>query len=133
MKKSLAAALSLCMMLGTLTPALADDDALEKVVDGSLMVTRLGGVGAGMVIGPPVATLRETVKAYKEMTPGLADKVGGSDNGPVMLVSSVFTIPASMILGTLKGIYYGGKNGMIEGFNAPFGPASFSLDDDIED
>ncbi len=133
MKNSLAAALALCLGYGLFTPCLADDDTLEKVVDGSLVVTRLGGAGAGMVLGMPVAAARQTIKLYKSWTTAAADKVGGSDLGPACAAASLVTLPVSMVAGTALGIYYGGKNGIVEGFNAPFSPASFSLDENIED
>jgi hypothetical protein len=127
-KTKLAALLSLCMALGAYAPAFAADDGLQQAVDGSLMVTRVGGVGAGLVLGTPVAVVRETRKTYVDMTEKFADKVGDHSFGPSVLLASVFTIPASLVLGGLKGAYYGGKNAMTSGFSNPFAPASFSLE-----
>ena len=117
-------------MLAVSAPAQAADEPLEMVTQGSLMVTRLGGMGAGLVIGTPVAVVRESVKSYIDFTNGAADKVGvmgGKDNGPVCLVCSLVTLPAGLVVGSLKGLYYGGKNGVVTGFNQPFHPDSFSL------
>ena len=127
----LSQALCLLMSIGSISPALANDQPLEKVIDGSLMVTRIGGVGTGLVLGPPVASVKCSVKCYKDWTPAVADKVGGKcggkDCGPVMGVVSLVTLPASLMCGTSKGIYYGTKNAFTHGFNEPFSPASFSL------
>ncbi|MCC7528018.1 MAG: hypothetical protein IT342_05820, partial [Candidatus Melainabacteria bacterium] len=82
MKNLKAFALSAVMAAGLVTPALASDDGVEKVVDGSLIVTRMGGLGAGMVIGCPVAVTRQVVKSYKDLTEKCADKVGGHEFGP---------------------------------------------------
>lgn len=123
----LAAAASLAMVIGTIAPALADDTPLDKVVEGSLLVTRVAGVGSGVVLGTPVGVVRTVVKEYIGMTGAVADKVGGKDCGPCCLLVSVGTIPASLVWGGAKGVYYGGKNGIMHGFNEPFSPASFCL------
>ena len=127
---NLAAALSLLLSAGIIAPAFAADEPLQKAVDGSVMVTRVGGVGAGMVVGTPVAIVKQTVKSYVHMTKGLADKMpGGHDCGPCCLVASVATIPACLVVGPATGTYYGVKNGMKVGFSNPFSPQSFSLTD----
>ena len=127
-----AVTLSLFMALGTVAPALAaDQDALDKVVDGSLIVTRLGGLGAGLVIGCPIAAVRETASTYRSWTDTAADKVGGKmggkDSGPACALVSLVTLPAAMVVGGAKGIYYGTKNSFTHGFNEPFTQDSFSL------
>jgi hypothetical protein len=127
----LAAALSLLLAVGTMPGVLAADEPLEKVVDSSLLVTRVGGVGAGLVLGTPVAVTRCTVKSYKDLTVKVADKIGGKtggkDCGPCCLIVSVATLPAGIVWGGLTGSYYGGKNAFKVGFNQPFHPDSFSL------
>lgn len=127
----LAQALCFFVAIGSMSPAVANDESLDKVVDGSLIVTRVGGVGTGLVLGPPVASVKCSVKCYKDWTPALADKVGGKcggkDCGPVVGLVSLVTLPASLMCGTGKGIYYGSKNAFTHGFNEPFSPASFSL------
>jgi len=123
----LAAAASLGLIVGALTPVLADDGPLDKVVDGSLIVTRVAGTGAGLVVGTPVGIVRSVVKNYINMTNTAADKVGGKDCGPCCLLVSVGTLPASLVWGGLTGTYYGGKNAFTHGFNEPFSPASFCL------
>jgi hypothetical protein len=134
----LAAALSLLLMTATLSPAFAKDEegALDKSVQGGLMVTRVGGVGAGVVVGAPVAVVRETISSYIGMTGAVADKVGGKaggkDNGLATAVVSLVTVPAALVVGGAKGLYYGSKNGMMHGFNQPFSPSSFSISKDIE-
>lgn len=139
MKRSnLAAAFSLLLMVANLSPALAKDDegALDKSVQSGLMVTRVGGVGAGVVLGTPVAVVRETISSYIGLTEAAADKagggIGGKDSGIACAVVSLVTAPAAVVLGGAKGLFYGSKNGMVHGFNEPFSPASFSITKDIE-
>jgi len=125
--KLAAAAISMCMALGTVAPAFADSEAgLDHAVDGSLIVTRVFGMGAGLVLGTPVAVARETTKSYIDLTSGAADKVGGHDFMPSCILASFFSIPAAIVVGAGKGVYAGTKNG-INGFNTPFAQDSFSM------
>lgn len=130
--KKLSALFALCMALTSFAPAMADgDENLQKVVDGSLIITRVGGTGTALVLGTPVAATRRIANRYVGFTQGAADKVGGKlggkDCGPVMAVMSVFTIPAAILVGSAEGVYYSGKNSFDHGFNEPFSAASFSV------
>jgi len=131
-KKFNLAALAVVAMLGSSAPAMAaEEDGLEMATQGSLMVTRMGGIGAGLVIGTPVAITKQVGKTYVNYTQAAADKVGGKlggkDNGPVCAVVSLVTLPAALVVGGAKGTYYGTKNGVCNGFNTPFHPDSYSL------
>jgi hypothetical protein len=108
-------------------------DNMDHVVDGSLIVTRVGGVGAGLLFGVPVAAVRQSYKWYTTWTPELADHMGGKDFGPSCAAVSVVTLPASLIWGTVTGCYVGGKNGLNKGFTEPFNPSSFSITKDYEE
>lgn len=134
--KNLVALVALSIALGiTAGPVSAADSAssgLERAVDGSLIVTRVGGVGASLVLGTPVAIVRDTLHHYKTWTPDLADKVGGKDFGPSMGLVSLATVPASMVWGSVTGTFHGSKNAFEHGFNEPFSPKSFSLGSDYE-
>lgn len=128
----LGAALAIVLTLGSFSmPAMAEEEPLDMVTQGSLMVTRMGGIGAGLVVGTPIAVVRETYKSYVDFTQTAADKVGGKmggkDSGPVCAAVSLVTLPASIIVGGAKGIFYGTKNGVWTGFQQPFHPDSFSL------
>ena len=126
-----AALLVAATLVGIVAPAMAEDEALDKVTQGSLMVTRMGGVGTGLVIGTPIAVGRETYKSYISFTETAADKVGGKvggkDNGPVCAIVSLVTLPAAIVVGGAKGVYYGTKNGVWTGFQQPFYKDSYSL------
>jgi len=130
--KKLSALFALCMALTSFAPAMAEgDDNLQKVVDGSLIITRVGGTGSALVLGTPIAATRRIASRYLGFTQTAADKVGGKiggkDCGPVCAVVSVFTIPAAILVGSAEGVYYSGKNSFDHGFNEPFSPASFSV------
>jgi hypothetical protein len=126
-KKS-ALLLSLCMTASLVAPALAAEsqDNLDKVVQGSLIGPRLTAAACGMVMGTPVAAMRDTYKNYISMTTAVADKIGGHEFGPSCAVASVFTIPASIVVGSGLGLYHGMKNGM-GGYNRPYAPDTFSM------
>lgn len=129
--KKFGALLALAATLAMTAPARAADDGLDMATQGSLMVTRVGGIGAGVVVGTPIAVIRESVKSYIDLTQSAADSVGepmgGKDSGPVCLVVSLVTLPAGLLVGGAKGLYYGTRNGVVSGFNTPFHPDSFSL------
>jgi hypothetical protein len=135
--KKLAALAALSIALGVFAaPVMAadkDGGGLERAVDGSLIVTRVGGVGAGMVIGTPVAIVRDTLHMYRSWTPDLADKVGGKDFFPSVALVSIATLPASMVWGGVCGTYHASRNALNKGFNEPFHPDSFSLGKDYEE
>ncbi|MGH9553585.1 MAG: hypothetical protein ACRD3W_29660 [Terriglobales bacterium] len=126
MKKSFAFAASILMAVGTVLPALAEDGGLDKAVDGSLIVNRIGGVGAGLVIGAPISVTRHIAKSYVSITKTVADKVGGHEFGPSCLLASFVSIPAALVVGTAKGLYGGTKTGVTKGFAEPFNPETFS-------
>ncbi|MBY0549769.1 MAG: hypothetical protein K2W95_21030 [Candidatus Obscuribacterales bacterium] len=126
-----AAVAALVMSFGVVAPAMAaDGDALDNVVGASMWPVRISAVGAGTVVGTPVAAVRQTVKAYRDWTPALADKVGGKDFGPSCGLVSLVTLPAAVVWGGVTGPYYGTKNGFVHGFNEPFTHQSFSMGDD---
>lgn len=127
MKKVVSLAMAALAVVAIAAPVFAADDAMDKVVQGALIPTRLGGVAAGVVVGTPIAIVRESVKSYKDLTEKCADKVGGHDFGPSCLLVSFATLPAGLVVGGVKGTYYGMKNGMVEGFQTPFAHDSFSL------
>jgi hypothetical protein len=125
----LVAALALVLSAG-IAPAFAADEPLQQAVDSALVVTRVGGMGAGVAVGIPVATIRQTRKTYVNMTNGLSDKMGGHECGPCVLGASIFTLPAALVVGPATGAYYGMKNGVQQGWAKPFNPDSFSMAED---
>ena len=121
-------ALAALVAMGSVAPAFADDDTgLDKAANASLIVTRVGGLGAAMVVGMPIAVVRETTRSYRGLTNSAADKVGGKDFGPSCLLVSLVTLPAAMFVGGAKGTYIGSRNAMKHGFNDPFNSDSFSV------
>lgn len=130
MKRSKSAlALAALLAMGTMAPALAasDETGVDKAANASLIVTRVGGLGAAMVVGTPIAIVRETTRSYRGLTESAADKVGGKDFGPSCLLVSFVTLPASLVVGGAKGTYISSRNAMKYGFNEPFNSDSFSV------
>jgi len=127
MKKLISVAMTLLATGLTVAPALAADDNLDTANEVAMVPVRLGGVAAGVVIGTPVAVVRESLKSYLDLTGAGADQIHGKDNGPANLLVSIVTLPAGIVLGTVKGGYYGIKNGCMKGFSTPFNSESFSL------
>ena len=111
----------------SVAPAFAADDNLDCVTSISMMPVRLGGVATGVVIGTPVAVARESYKSFLDLTGAGAEQIHAKDCAPACLLVSVFTLPASLVLGTVKGSYYGVKNGVLKGFSTPFNSESISM------
>lgn len=129
-KTKIAGLLSALCAASMVAPAMAasgDSDAMDKVMQVSEFPVRVAGVGTGIVLGTPVAILRQSVHSYMQMTNPVADKIGGHDCGLSCGAASLVTIPASLVKGTVLGSYYGVKNGMVDGFSTPFNTSSFSL------
>lgn len=105
---------------------------LDQAVEGGLMVTRVGGVGAALVLGTPVAIVRDTYKTYTTLTPQWADKFGGKDFAPSVALVSIASVPASLVWGTVSGTYHGTRNAFSKGFSEPFNSSSFSITSDYE-
>ena len=61
-RSKIALAVTMLMAAGTMLPCLADDDGLGKAVDGGLLFTRVGGLGAAWVFGTPIAVIRKHQK-----------------------------------------------------------------------
>ncbi len=132
----LAVLLAMVAAFGIGSPMLAAEkggDAMDKVVDGSLIVTRVGGMGASLVLGTPVAVVRDSVHDYKAWTPSLAEHVGGKDFGPSMALVSLVTLPTSLVWGTVTGVFHGTRNSFVKGFNEPFNPESFNITSTYEE
>lgn len=133
MKKSMFAALTLALLASSVAPSFAtDDDSLDKFINGTMMITRVGGLGTGIVVGTPVAVTRRTVTSYKSFTNDLADKVGGHEFGPSVAVVSLVTAPAAIVWGATTGLFYGSRNAVAH-FNEPFTPHSFSVQSDYDE
>jgi hypothetical protein len=129
-KKQIISTVMACLAVGiTVAPAFAADSSsgLDTANEVAMVPVRLGGVAAGVVVGTPVAVVRESYKSYLDLTGAGAEQIHGKDCGPACLLVSVFTIPAGIVVGTVKGGYYGIKNGCMKGFSTPFNSESFSL------
>ncbi len=134
MKKLALVLLSLAMTAGMTAPAFAsssDNSPLSKVVQVYLFPVRVVAAGVGCVVGIPVAAVRDTYTQYVSMTTTCADKVGGHECGPSCLGVSLVTVPAAILIGSARGVYYGGYNGIM-GYNAPYAPSSFSVTKEYE-
>ena len=134
----LAALLAMTIAFGFSAPMFAAEskgsgDHMETVVDGSLIVTRAGGVGSALVVGTPVAIVRDSYKDYTTWTSSLADQVGGHDFAPSCALVSLVTLPAALVWGAVTGTYHGVRNGLTEGFTEPFNPKSFNITKDYEE
>ena len=126
-KRVMSLAMSIVACAAAAAPVFASDEAMDKVTQGALLPTRVGGVVAGIAVGTPIAVIRESVKSYKDLTNSAAEQIHGKECGPACLIVSLFTLPAGLVVGGVKGTYYGLKNGFMSGFQTPFHPDSFSL------
>lgn len=127
-KQILSMAMAVLATGATFAPAFAADSksGADTANDVAMVPVRLCGVAAGVVIGTPIAIVRESHKSYMDLTGAGAEQIHGKDCGPACLLVSIVTLPAGLVLGTVKGGYYGLKNGVMKGFDAPFNAESFS-------
>ncbi len=126
-KKVSSLALALVASVAAVAPAFAAEDNMETVTQASLLPTRVGGVVVGTVVGVPVSMVRQSYKSYIDYTVAGSEKIHGKDCGPANLLVSVVTLPAGLVVGGLKGTYYGVKNGVMKGFETPFKPDSYGI------
>ena len=110
-----------------LATAQAAADNLDTVTQISVLPARLGGVAAGVIVGTPLAVVRESYKSYLDLTGAGAEQIHAKDCAPVCLLISAITLPAGVVLGSFRGGFYGVKNGVVRGFQTPFNSRSFSL------
>ena len=127
MNKLMSLAMAAATVATVAAPAFAADDAMDKVTSVALFPTRVGGVVAGTVVGTPIAVARESFKSYCSMTSKGTEMIHAKDCGPAAAVVSLVTIPGGLVVGGVKGSYYGVKNGVVDGFTTPFHPNSFSM------
>lgn len=91
------------------------------------------GVGAAMVVGTPIAMIRQSAVRIRSLNEGASDKIGGHEHFPPNLFASVYSVPVGTLIGCSEGVYLGTKNAIGHGVEHPFSLSSFSLGDDIEE
>ncbi len=130
---SFLAALALTLPVIAPAPALADDGLKDMTMNTVLFPIKAVGIGAGMVVGIPVAITRRASVRSMEFTDTFADKIGGHEHIPPRAMASLAGIPFGIIVGTGEGVYYGGKNAIVNGSEKPFCLGSFSLESEMTD
>lgn len=131
MKKSLSMLLA-ALAIATAAPANAEDTK-EMAKNAALFPVKAAAVGAGMVLGIPVAITRRSSNRCIEYTQNIADKIGGKDSAPPCIFASFLGMPAGLVVGIGEGMYYGGKNAIDGGVGEhPFGVGTFSLASELE-
>jgi hypothetical protein len=113
-------------------PASAENDFGGMAKSTAMFPVRTAALGAGLVVGTPVAILRRVSNRCTEYTGNFADKIGGKDNLPPVLFASILGVPFGLVSGTAEGVYFGGKNAISNCVEHPFSKDSFSLGDELE-
>jgi len=131
MKSTFSALAAAAFTIGSVLPASADEP-MGMLKNTAMFPVRALGVGAGMVVGTPVAVTRRVSNRCIGYTGTFADKIGGKDSLPPVLFASVLGVPFGMIAGSAEGVYFGGKNGIVHGAQKPFSIESFSLGEELE-
>jgi hypothetical protein len=126
--------LSAVVALGmSAAPAFAGDtDAGSMAKNAAWFPVQAAGVGTAWVFGTPICVARRCAVRIHDFTSEGADKIGGHDHFPPVLLASFFGVPAGTIVGMGEGVLYGGKNAISYGVEHPFGLDSFSLGSDVE-
>lgn len=131
MKKSIISTITLAALsMGSLLPALADDHAEGGMIHNTVMLpVRAMGVGTGLAVGIPVATMKRICKNSFDKTQDVADNIGGKEHLPPTLFATIIGLPFGVVTGTMEGLYYGGKNAFESGVSKPFSQESMSMTD----
>jgi len=125
-KSTFSALFLLALGLGSALPASADESK-EMLKNVGMFPVRTLALGAGLLVGTPIAISRRTADRCSEYTGNFADKIGGKDHLPPVLFASVLGVPFGVIAGTSEGVYLGGKNAIANCVEKPFSKESFSL------
>lgn len=134
MNKSLAILMSaIAIAAAPITPVLADDGLMDATKNALMVPITAVSIGTGLVVGVPVAILRRTTNRCIEYTGAFADKIGGKDSGPAVIMASAVAFPYGIAVGTGEGIFDGGRNAIQHSVEKPFGLDSMSLGDDLEE
>lgn len=112
-------------------PAMADET--KSIAKNAVMFpVRAASVASGLAVGIPVAIVRRASNRSIEFSGSFADKIGGKEHIPPMMMGAVLGMPFGMIVGTGEGCYFGSKNAFSNCVEKPFSKASFSLDTELE-
>ncbi|MBI1269805.1 hypothetical protein GC174_05180 [bacterium] len=112
-------------------PCLAAD-AQEMAKGYAMFPVKALAIGTGTVVGIPIAITRRASSRSVEFTQNFADQIGGHENIVPSAFAMLMGVPFGLLVGTGEGVYYGGKNGIVNGYESPFSLSSFSLDTDLE-
>lgn len=119
--------------LATLPVRAADGEGVGDMAKKTVWLpVQVAGIGAGMAVGIPFAMVRQVITRTAQKTGDVADKIGGKDHFPPNLLAAPIGIGFGLVVGTAEGVFYGGRNAFKHGFEKPFTPASFSMNDDLE-
>ena len=131
MYKSLCSLLvALVMVSMSAAPSYAED-AKEMAMGYAMFPVKALVMGAGAVVGIPVAITRRASSRSIEFTQNFADQMGGHENIVPSAFGMILGLPFGMLVGTGEGVYYGGKNA-VSTYEEPFTLKTFRLDHDLE-
>lgn len=88
-------------------------------------------IGSGTVVGIPIAITRRASSRSIEFTQSFADQIGGHEHIMPNVFAMTMGVPFGLLVGTGEGVYYGGKNAIVNGSEKPFSLASFSLESEM--
>jgi hypothetical protein len=125
------AALLTILALGAALPAQADE-AKSMMKNAAMFPVRAASVATGLVVGIPVAMIRRSGDRCIEYTDNFADKIGGHEHGPPMVIGAVLGMPFGLLVGSGEGVFYGGKNAFCNSVEKPFSLKTMSLDEELD-
>lgn len=108
------------------------EDAQEMAKGYAWFPVKALAMGAGSVVGIPIAITRRASSRSVEFTQNFADQIGGHENIVPSAFGMLMGVPFGLLVGTGEGVYYGGRNAITNGYEKPFSLATFSLDPDLE-
>lgn len=134
MFKSLSSLLVALLLISSLQAPCFAQSAQEMAKGYAMFPVKALAMGAGAVVGIPVAIVRRASSRSIEYTQNFADyeQMGGHENIVPSAFAMIPAIPMGILVGTGEGIFYGSKNAISNGYENPFSLATFSLDSDLE-
>lgn len=133
MQKSLSSLVAAIALSVSMTAPAFADDAATMAKNTAMFPVKALAIGAGTVVGIPVAITRRASSRSIEYTQSFADQIGGHEHIIPSFFAMTMGVPFGCLVGTGEGVFYGGRNAIVHGSEKPFGLASFSLESELTD
>ena len=119
-------ALLVLAAVSSMVPAYAADGE-DPLTTSVLLPVRAAALSAGIVVGIPASSIRQTARDIPRNTRAIADSFAGQDDPVSLAFAAIPGTATGLVQGLAEGFYYGTKNAVDNCVDRPFSSASFSL------